>query len=71
MKSPLSFKYEDLILEAEKELARMEKHFPGLVLQKRLPDTIASRKIAMKKALIKHLKKTAPVRQLKLGESKP
>lgn len=68
MKSPLSFTYHDMIREAEYELARMEKDFPGLVLQQRIPDSIARRKIEIKKRLIKMLKKQEKNRQLLLGE---
>lgn len=68
MKSPLSFTYQDIVREAEFELARMEKDFPALVQQQRMPDTIARRKIEMKRTLVKMLKKQGKYRQLTLGE---
>lgn len=68
MKSPLSIKYEDLIREAEYELTRMERDFPGLVQQQRMPDTVATKKIVVKKKLIAMLKKQMKVPQLKLWE---
>lgn len=68
MKSPLSFTYQDVIREAEYELSRMERDFPALVQQQRIPDTVATRKIAMKKKLIRMLKKQDKYPQLKLWE---
>ncbi len=68
MKSPLSFSYQDMIREEEYQLANMEKSLPAAVQSGRMPDTIATRKIAMKKRLIRMLKKQVKYVQLSLGE---
>jgi hypothetical protein len=71
MKSPLSIDYNAILEEEQNTLKWMKQAFPGKVSAGSMRADTATRKIALKEALIGHLKKTAPVRQLKLGESKP
>ncbi|MGN6417765.1 MAG: hypothetical protein ACTHMC_09755 [Pseudobacter sp.] len=68
MKSPLSVDHNDILKEEQKTLKWMKENYPARVRAGGMPADVATRKIALKEALIKHLLKTAPVRQLKLGE---
>jgi len=71
MKSPLSVDYYDILKEEQKTLKWMEQNFPRKVHEGGMKADHATRKIALKKALVQYLQRMAPARQMKLGETKP
>lgn len=68
MKSPLSFKPNDLLEYHQHQLKYMKQDLRNKVARGQMKDTFASKLIAMQEYTVKLVKDYQPVRQMNLGE---